>query len=248
MFCRLTKLIVFFCLLLLAEPVLCQQRQLTQHQRFGVEEGLPQSFISGIAQDKDGFLWLSTLDGLSRYDGRGFRNLGYQSKTGSGLSGNSIYFLLPQPNNSITLIYDGFLMDEFDMHTWQIRKLNVSEKLRSIPGAVWQLYNLDKLYNGRDWVFLRAGFNGIGWLNCNTGKVSWANKANGLLSQDTLSALLQTGDGRLYLVSEDGVQVSDTGKKSFETIRFPTTLEKMSLQPDGTGFFANPPSCFAFQK
>ena len=37
------------------------------------ERGLPQDKVTGIAQTRDGYLWISTLDGLARFDGLRFR-------------------------------------------------------------------------------------------------------------------------------------------------------------------------------
>lgn len=37
------------------------------------ERGLPQNTVTGIAQTPDGYLWISTLDGLARFDGANFR-------------------------------------------------------------------------------------------------------------------------------------------------------------------------------
>lgn len=39
----------------------------------GVAEGLPSSRVEAIAQDRAGYLWLATGDGLARFDGLGFR-------------------------------------------------------------------------------------------------------------------------------------------------------------------------------
>lgn len=42
-------------------------------QRLGIEDGLSQSSVFSIVQDKRGFLWFATQDGLNRYDGKEFR-------------------------------------------------------------------------------------------------------------------------------------------------------------------------------
>ncbi len=43
-------------------------------REYGVVDGLPQSQIFDISQDKRGFLWIITKNGLSRYDGVEFHN------------------------------------------------------------------------------------------------------------------------------------------------------------------------------
>ncbi|MDQ0640271.1 ligand-binding sensor domain-containing protein/anti-sigma regulatory factor (Ser/Thr protein kinase) [Pedobacter sp. W3I1] len=43
------------------------------YRELNVNNGLPQSFISGLAQDRQGFIWIGTKDGLARYDGKKFK-------------------------------------------------------------------------------------------------------------------------------------------------------------------------------
>ena len=38
-----------------------------------VADGLPSNRINGIAEDRNGYLWIATSDGLARYDGIDFR-------------------------------------------------------------------------------------------------------------------------------------------------------------------------------
>ena len=47
--------------------------QTTSFIYYGVEQGLSQSQIQGITQDNDGNLWIATLSGLTRYNGREFK-------------------------------------------------------------------------------------------------------------------------------------------------------------------------------
>lgn len=42
--------------------------------KFTIDDGLPQSFIESIFQDNKGYLWISTQDGISRYNGYEFEN------------------------------------------------------------------------------------------------------------------------------------------------------------------------------
>jgi len=43
-------------------------------KRFSIETGLPNFRVNKIVQDQNGFLWIGTGEGLSRYDGYEFRN------------------------------------------------------------------------------------------------------------------------------------------------------------------------------
>lgn len=43
-------------------------------EHFLVEDGLPHNTISQIIQDKKGYIWLATVNGLSKYDGYTFQN------------------------------------------------------------------------------------------------------------------------------------------------------------------------------
>lgn len=56
----------------------------------GVEDGLPSTHVDGIAQDRSGYIWLATTDGLARYDGVEMRVWRHRPDDPAALPGNYI--------------------------------------------------------------------------------------------------------------------------------------------------------------
>jgi signal transduction histidine kinase/ligand-binding sensor domain-containing protein len=77
------KYFLLFCLLM-AFPVLGQQYHLTK--TFTQENGLPSNHVYDFCEDLDGFLWISTANGISRFDGKKFFNY----TTRQGLPSNDV--------------------------------------------------------------------------------------------------------------------------------------------------------------
>ncbi|MGN6416524.1 MAG: two-component regulator propeller domain-containing protein [Pseudobacter sp.] len=157
------------------------QARFVNQQMYGVEEGLPQNYVSGISQDINGFIWVSTLDGLSRYDDRNFKTFRHQLRDSSGLSANAIYYLLTRHDNQLVLMYDGMRADRFDMESFRATRLPLLHALRNDSGAAWNVNQIRYAFNGFDWCFLQKQQKGAGWVNGKSGKISYASRSNGLL-------------------------------------------------------------------
>lgn len=65
------------------------------------EKGLPQNTVTGIAQTPDGYLWVSTLDGLARFDGLRFRI--YKAGNTPALGSGRIRFLFTGRHHELWL-------------------------------------------------------------------------------------------------------------------------------------------------
>lgn len=66
------------------------QRNKIRFEKISIEEGLIQSSVVAICQDKKGFLWFGTYDGLVRYDGYQFKVFKFNPDDSTSLSENLV--------------------------------------------------------------------------------------------------------------------------------------------------------------
>jgi ligand-binding sensor domain-containing protein/signal transduction histidine kinase len=67
---------------------------------FGIDDGLSQSTVRAIAQDRSGLMWFGTQDGLNRFDGYEFRTFFRDSETKGAISDNHILSLAADDKRS----------------------------------------------------------------------------------------------------------------------------------------------------
>ncbi len=114
--------------------------------------------ISGLVQDSKGFLWIATLNGLYRYDGRNFKSFRHDPRDNSSLADNLITSirLLPDGNLLLATVHGGILFfnprseiftliksSDFDFSQIKVQTLFVEGDNYWI-GAFQGLFKLDK--------------------------------------------------------------------------------------------------------
>ncbi len=77
-----------YLIIILCSPLLCMGQQ-PGYVHYSVRSGLAGSTVYHICQDKEGFIWMGTNAGLSRYDGTRFVNF----TMADGLPDNEVIFL-----------------------------------------------------------------------------------------------------------------------------------------------------------
>jgi ligand-binding sensor domain-containing protein/signal transduction histidine kinase len=99
-----------------------------QFQQISLEEGLSQSVINVILQDRRGFLWFGTQDGLNRYDGYNFKIYKPNPEDPGSLSDGWVESLFEDKDGYIWIgTYQGGL-DKYDPLT------DTFTHFRNIPG------------------------------------------------------------------------------------------------------------------
>ena len=67
----------------------------------GVEDGLSQNTVYDLLQDRHGFIWVATQNGLNRYDGSSFKVFQAGTRPGRVLTSDAIFSLAEDPEGNI---------------------------------------------------------------------------------------------------------------------------------------------------
>src|ERR1700735_4565431 len=122
-----------------------------------VRDGLPQSYVSGIFQDSNGFLWIATLNGLGRYDGRGFTNYRHTSADTPGLSENIILYLFNAGNDDLLLCYMDGKIDLLNTVTGKVTRLWKSKGFEMLVSESGYFKSLIRNSRGVCWMMAADG-------------------------------------------------------------------------------------------
>jgi len=82
--------------------------------RINNEKGLPQSTIYSVKQGSDGFIWIGTQEGLTRYDGYSFKVYNYNPQDSFSLSNNNISIVYEDSKNNLWIGTWGGGLNRFD--------------------------------------------------------------------------------------------------------------------------------------
>ena len=73
-------------------------------KRLGMEKGLSNNFVIDIAEDKNGYLWFATEEGLNKLEGATFTTYYKTENNEQGITGNELNCLLDDPEENILWI------------------------------------------------------------------------------------------------------------------------------------------------
>ena len=136
--------------------IFCQAQSVEEHYYFknlSIRNGLSQNTVNAILQDRKGFMWLGTKDGLNRYDGLSFRKFKHDAANPRSIGNSFITSLYEDFNGNIWVgtdagvyIYypDKEAFEEFDCQS--LEKTRIERSVSMIAG--------DK--QGRVWIAVEA--------------------------------------------------------------------------------------------
>lgn len=92
------------------------------------EQGLSQYTVTSIIQDKIGFIWIATFDGLNRYDGKTIKVIRRQEGTPHSISDNSIWSLMEDRNGYIWIGTQSGGLNQYDPTSGKFKQFRHNPK------------------------------------------------------------------------------------------------------------------------
>lgn len=119
----LFHILLFLGVVLTAQPL--------RIEYFTVNDGLSTRDINNLYVGEDGFLWVSTMDGLNRFDGQSFRRFGEDPGSETGLSRSAIASVKSDNEDKFVVTFNDFYgyFDRFDPRDFTV------EQVRLIPAT-----------------------------------------------------------------------------------------------------------------
>jgi ligand-binding sensor domain-containing protein len=178
---------------------------------FTMEDGLPANVVNDILQTRDGFLWIATYNGLTRFDGQHFTRVALPTL------GLNVHSIAEGPDGDLWL---GTRAGVF----------RISPRLLEQPADPRvTVYHLGPAEDDTVWM-VGFGRDGTLWAGTNRGLYRWNGGSDFLpvVSGFGVNRLEEAPDGHILLVNSKGYVEWDGAR----TVDHPEVAQQLGLKPD----------------
>ncbi len=196
--------ITFYLLLCIAEI----SSQPYTIKKLGLEKGLSNNYINDIVEDKKGYLWFATEEGLNKLEGNHFTSFYKKSGKVLNLTGNELNCLLDDPTEPILWI--GTQRSGLNAFNYQTNQQIIYQHDKKNPNSICtnDITGIYPTSDGNLWI--TTYWQGIDYLDKKTGKFTHYNQTTiAELPSNTVWTLLDDNKGNLYIGhhAENGMSI-----------------------------------------
>ena len=188
-----TRILWVFLLSLMAH--LAAHAQKYQIRPLGLEQGLSCNYVVSMAQDKHGFLWIATEEGLNRFDGNRFFNY-YKRRDRQGISSSELNCVIDDAKAPVVWIgtkNDGLNSFNYQTEEWQCYKHDAKDAASIATNDITKITQSE---DGKLWI--STYWAGVEQLDPATGKFAhFGKKQVKGLPDNQLWCVLDLGNGIL---------------------------------------------------
>ena len=179
--------------------------------RVSLTQGLPQHSIGALAFDQQGFMWIGTEDGLSRYDGFQFEQFKYKPGDSLSLSSNWINDILVDEKDNLWIATNRGL-NYLDKKSGQVIRVSNIELPDPIDISTLSIDSSSNLWIGTtQGIFKYITSSGL------SEKFLHVPNDPGSLKYDDIDELFIDRENRLWISSEMGLEIRNS---KFELLKF----------------------------
>lgn len=175
--------------------------------RYGIEHGLPLNAVNDIVQDKNGYIYLATNEGLVRYDGN--RMVVFNVSNNPTFRTNRIFRLYYDQHDNLWLLFRNFTLARFH------REKLVLEHISSDIGEIRSLRQSD---NGLIWTETQQG---IYQYNPDTDRFERFQPPH---IDQPIRSIYHSEDSVLYATTPSGLLMSSGTDVRFQTLELDPEL------------------------
>lgn len=191
----------------------------TDRENFNIDylsskDGLSQSEVTSIVQDKYGFLWFGTRGGVNKYDGYEFKHLKPSSPINGMISPSTEVMLMDNSNNLWVGTKSGGLC-RYNLSTEKFHENDTI--LRKLPNRITALY---QDFDSNIWI--GTWQNGVYKYN------PINNKLDHFLNEQRVSSITQTSDSTMWFGIGNWLAYLKKGKYELERIRLKTDFYEVT--------------------
>ena len=183
-------------------------------ERLTSEQGLSMSVVNSIAQDKQGFMWFATQDGLNRYDGKSFRIFKHDPDDPTSLAANWIDALYVDSQGAIWIGTMGNGLDCYNAQTGEF----IHYKHQSDNPASLVNNRIASIYEDRSGILWLTTADGVDRFDRKTGLFSHLKDdpsiPDGILALE-IRTVYQDRAGQFWFSSKGGVARFDPSSSQY---------------------------------
>jgi len=173
-------------------------------EHLSIEDGLPHYSVSSIMQDRQGFLWIGTKNGLARYDGYSFKVFKHQPEHSTSLSNNTITAIKEDKSGNLWVgTKDGLNLFNSEVGTFQRYQHNDND-IFSLSANNISAITEDS--QGDIWIGTRGG--GLDRFNPETEKFyNYQHDSKNLnsLNHDRVTDIIEDSQGNIWVGTVKGL-------------------------------------------
>lgn len=197
--------------------LLLQAQQKVRFTHYTADDGLSQNRVMNILQDKNGFMWFATWDGLNRFDGRHFKVYKGLAGDPNGFTNNRLNSIKEDPFGYLWIYTNDLKIYRFNPSTEKFQSLSVQtgdskdvvtktvQYIRLLPkNDVCLLTYTDGCYlvhvseDGRDIV-----------------NIKYLCKKNGNLAGDLVKEVFKDTNNQFWFLTDKGLTLYNPAKDSY---------------------------------